>query len=204
MRLVKREVTVKDIHTINMNVTEGQLKISRYNGDILDINGKLGFWTKNIKTYSKDSIAFVEIKPRIFKPKFLKTMPSEIELKIPKECKMNLNLYLGKVDLEISDLKLNILSIKAEESKINLINVKKETFNEEIGKSKIVIEEFERYEEIDNLGIIELETGLSFAGNDLNDFYIDIEEFSSNKKKMKKLGYGENTNSKDIIINNYF
>lgn len=209
MRFVKREVSSKDIYTINMNVTEGCLKISSYSGDIIDISGNLGFWTRNIKAYKKDTMAFIEIKPRLFKPTFIKTAKSEIEVKIPKEYKMNLNLYLGKVKVELSDLKLNILSIKTENSDIELINVKEEVFNSDIGESKLKREEFVKYEDVDNLGIVEIETGLAFA-NDINDFYIDIEDFGSNKGENKKnlnLGLNEgnlNTDSKDIIINNYF
>lgn len=206
MRGVKREVSSKNIYTINMNVTEGSLKISSYNGDLIDINGKLGFWTRNIKAYTKDTMAFIEIKPRLFKPTFIKTAPSEIEVKIPKEYRMNLNLYLGEVKVDISDLKLNILSIKAENSDIHLANVYEEIFNSDLGESKFTREEFEKYEDIENLGIVETETGLSFA-NDIKDFYIDIEDIGGSKKskiKVKQLGHGETTNSKDIIINNYF
>lgn len=206
MRGVKREVSSKNIYTINMNVTEGSLKISSYNGDLIDINGKLGFWTRNIKAYTKDTMAFIEIKPRLFKPTFIKTAPSEIEVKIPKEYRMNLNLYLGKVKVDISDLKLNVLSIKSENSDIHLANVYEETFNSDLGESKFTREEFEKYEDIENLGIVETETGLSFA-NDIKDFYIDIEDIGGSKKskiKAKQLGNGETTNSKDIIINNYF
>ena len=56
------------------------------------------------------------------------------------------------------------------------------------------------------MGIVENETGLSFA-NDIKDFYIDIEDIGGSKKskvKAKQLGSGESTSSKDIIINNYF
>ncbi|WP_055070579.1 DUF4097 family beta strand repeat-containing protein [Clostridium massiliamazoniense] len=206
MRGVKREVSSKNIYTINMNVTEGSLKISSYNGDLIDINGKLGFWTRNIKAYTKDTMAFIEIKSRLFKPTFIKTAPSEIEVKIPKEYRMNLNLYLGEVKVNISDLKLNILSIKAENSDIHLANVYEEIFNSDLGESKFSREEFEKYEDIENLGIVETETGLSFA-NDIKDFYIDIEEIGGSKKskiEAKQLVHGETTNSKDIIINNYF
>lgn len=206
MRGVKREISSKNIYTINMNVTEGSLKISSYNGDLIDINGRLGFWTRNIKAYTKDTMAFIEIKPRLFKPTFIKTAPSEIEVKIPKEYRMNLNLYLGKVKVDISDLKLNVLSIKSEKSNIHLTNVYEETFNNDLGESKLIREEFEKYEDIENLGIVENETGLSFA-NDIKDFYIDIEDIGGSKKskvKVKQLGSGESTSSKDIIINNYF
>lgn len=206
MRVVKREISSKDIYTINMNVTEGSLKISSYNGDLIDISSNLGFWTRNIKAYTKESMAFIEIKPRLFKPTFIKTAPSEIEMKIPKEYRMNLNLYLGKVKVDISDLKLNILSIKSEKSDIHLANVYEETLNSDLGESKLTREEFEKYDDIDNLGIVETETGLSFA-NDIKDFYIDIEDVGLSKKskiRSKQLGQGEGTKSKEIIINNYF